>query len=184
MLKAFSSCLSIVPVKLREFLWSSSGIFDGPFAIALRYCILKSLIKDCGDNVYVGKFVCVRNWSGLSIGSNVSIHAMCYIDAAGGVSVGDNVSIAHQVSLISFNHSYQNILLPIKYNPNKLAPIAIHEDVWVGCGVRLLAGVVVEQRSIVAAGAVVNRAVERGSIVGGVPAKKIGMVSQLQTIEK
>ncbi|SMP51683.1 Acetyltransferase (isoleucine patch superfamily) [Neorhodopirellula lusitana] len=158
-------------------LWSLSSIFDGPVALGLRYSILKTLAQGCGDNVFIGKSVCIRNWSGLSIGSNVSIHAMCYIDAAGGVTVGSNVSIAHQVSLISFDHTYRDASLPIKYNPNEKATIAIDEDVWIGCGARVLSGVVVGRRSVVAAGAVVNREVEPGFIVGGVPAKKIGTTS-------
>lgn len=55
----------------------------------------------------------------------------------------------------------------------KLAPVEIENDVWIGCGVRIMAGVTIHKRSIVAAGAVVTKDIDSGSLVGGVPAKMI-----------
>jgi len=50
-------------------------------------------------------------------------------------------------------------------------PIEIEDDVWIGANVTILAGVTVGKGSMVAAGAVVHRDVERGVVVGGVPAR-------------
>ena len=49
----------------------------------------------------------------------------------------------------------------------------MEDDVWIACGVRILAGVKVGKRSIIAAGAVVNKGVDSNSIVAGVPAVAI-----------
>ncbi|WP_374046562.1 DapH/DapD/GlmU-related protein [Sphingopyxis sp. DBS4] len=51
--------------------------------------------------------------------------------------------------------------------------VTIADDVWIGAGARLLSGVTIETRCIIAAGAVVTRAVPSGSLYGGVPARKI-----------
>ena len=60
---------------------------------------------------------------------------------------------------------------PIKYNPLVAAPIEIGSDVWLGCGVRVLSGVSIGRRSIIAAGAVVTKGLYEAGIFGGVPAK-------------
>lgn len=109
----------------------------------------------------------------LTLGNNVSIHPLCYIDAAGEIFIGDNVSIAHCSTIISTNHTWKDVDIPIKYNPEKFGKVIINEDVWVGCGCRILSGVTVKKRSVIAAGSVVNKDVESNTIVGGVPAKVI-----------
>ena len=143
------------------------------FEILFNYFELKSKSKSIGDNIYVSKFVIIKNQYKLSVGSNFSIHEFSYIDAAGEIEIGDNVSIAHNCSLISFEHGWDDIDTPIKYNPTKLNKITIGNDVWLGCGVRILSGTVIEDRVIVAAGAVVKGHLESGYIYGGVPAKRL-----------
>ncbi|WP_237762934.1 acyltransferase [Paenibacillus sp. A3] len=141
--------------------------------LATRYCLLKRLIPKCGDNVFVGRSVEIKHWEKLSIGSNVSIHKQCYLDAGGGITIDNDVSVAHQTSMISFEHTWDDASLPIRDNPVKYAPITIQSDVWVGCGCRILAGVDIGSRAVVAAGAVVTKPVPPHTVVGGVPAKPI-----------
>lgn len=146
---------------------------NGKLGLLLRYIFISNLAQKIGDNVSIQPGVYLFNLSNLSIGNNVSIHPMCYIEAAGGISIGDDVSIAHSTTLISTNHTWENIEVPIKYNCEEFSPILIENDVWIGCGVRILSGVKLSSRSIVAAGAVVNKDVLSNTIVGGVPAKLI-----------
>jgi acetyltransferase-like isoleucine patch superfamily enzyme len=49
--------------------------------------------------------------------------------------------------------------------------ITIGRDVWLGANSVVLAGVTIGDGAVIAAGAVVNRDVPAGSIVGGVPAR-------------
>lgn len=164
---------SVLPKFVRVFLWDISSRYSQTIFIAFRYVLLKTFVKDCGDNIRIGKNVSLLNTQGLVLGNNISIHDNCYIDAAGGIDIGDNVSIAHNSSLISSNHSWEDLNTPIKYNPLIPAKITINEDVWIGCGCRILAGVMISCRTIIAAGAVVNKNMESNSIYGGVPAKLI-----------
>lgn len=143
-----------------------------PF-ILLRYLILKALVKNCGDNIRIGTNVTIKNWKNLELGSNISIHDNCYIDASGGIMVGDNVSIAHNSTLLSSTHTFDDLSLPIKYNKTLKGPLNIHEDVWIGCGVRVLNNLTISSRVVIAAGAIVNKSLEPGNVYGGVPAKKI-----------
>ncbi|UOQ45395.1 acyltransferase [Halobacillus salinarum] len=167
----------IFPKKSLEYSWRLLDLCPGIVGVGFRYIIIKRLTSKCGHNIYVGPFVEVKNWGNIEIGDNVSIHNNCYIDGYGGLTIGDNTSIAHNSSILTFEHSWSNSDIPIKYNALTKSQVLIEEDVWVGCGVRILAGSNIETRSIVAAGAVINSKVESQTIVGGVPAKKIKDIS-------
>ena len=147
--------------------------FGGVFFVLLRYLLLRNICAKFGDNVYVDNHVELRFPERLMIGSNVSINRQCYIDAMGGIEIGNDVSIAHQSSLVAFEHGYSDLSLPIRKNPLVPSPIRIADDVWIGAGVRVLAGAAIENRCIVAAGSVVTPRTEAvpGHLIAGVPAK-------------
>ncbi|HGS4818781.1 TPA: DapH/DapD/GlmU-related protein [Vibrio cholerae] len=59
--------------------------------------------------------------------------------------------------------------------PENDSPVIIESDVWVGCNVTILK-VTIGRGAVVATGSVVTKSVERYSIVGGGPAKKLNHV--------
>ncbi len=128
--------------------------------------------EECGRNVYIAKSAVIKNPSRLKLGSNVAIHDFCYIDAAGGIDIGSNVGIAHGVSILSSNHTWEDSLTPISYNPLKLLAVKIGDDVWIGCGARILAGSKIGSRSVIAAGAVVTKRLDSNGLYAGVPATR------------
>lgn len=156
-----------------EFLLKKFRNTTGKLGLVLRYVFIKNIAKRVGDNVSIQPGVFIFNLQNIELGNNVSIHPMCYIEGAGGIKISNDVSIAHATTLISTNHTWGDLTIPIKYNKEVLEPIFIEDDVWIGCGARILAGVTIRQRSIVAAGAVVNKSFEENSLIGGVPAKII-----------
>lgn len=171
MINFIVTIFNIMPKSFLIFIWDWSSKYSQLPFIALRYIILKTLCEKCGDNIRIGKNVTIISWKKLVLGDNISIHDNCYIDAEGGVNISNNVSIAHNSSILSSNHDWKNEHIPIKYNPVIPASVTIYEDVWIGCGCRVLAGVNIQSRSVVAAGSVVNRNVNSRTIVGGIPAK-------------
>lgn len=169
----FKILINIIPNFLLTFIWDSFSNSESKIILFFRYLYLTKNCKECGENVYIGRNVILKNMKKLSLGNNISIHSGTYIDAAGEIIIGDNVSIANQSSIISFEHSWEQKEIPIKYNKVILKKILIKNDVWIGTGCRILSGVTINSRSVVAAGAVVNKNVDSGIIVGGVPARKI-----------
>lgn len=170
-LRGLATILRILPRAFSIALYRNVSSWRGYPGIGVRYSILLAWCKECGRNIRVGAGVEIVCFEKLSIGSNVSIHSNCYLDAGGGITIGDDVAIAHQSSILSFDHSWQDAEKPIKDNVVTFSPVIIEDDVWIGCGCRILSGATIHTRSIVAAGAVVIHDVSSGTIVGGVPAK-------------
>lgn len=172
-ISVFVSIFKILPKEVNLFLLKLVRNTDNSLGLLLRYIFIKILSKKCGDNVSVQPGVFLFNLDKISFGNNISIHPMCYIDGAGNIDIGNDVSIAHSTSILSTNHTWDNTDIPIKYNKGKLDKVVISDDVWIGCGVRLLAGTSIGSRSVLAAGAVINKSVESNTLVGGIPVKKI-----------
>lgn len=164
---------SLLGKKFNIFLFKFYQNTNGKFGLLIRYVLLKNIANEVGENVTIHPNVFLFNIDKIKFGSNISVHPLCYIDGYGGVQIGDNVSIAHNTSIISTNHTWNQIDIPIKYNPVRFNKVIINDDVWIGCGVRILAGTIIGSRSIIAAGAVVNKKISGNSIMAGVPAKKI-----------
>ena len=165
--------IKIVPKRIRKFLFKLISYRRSNFFALFRYCLLYTLVKKCGKNVYIGTNVEFKGIENLSIGDNVSIHKDSYIDAEGEIDILNNVSIAHNTSVISTNHTWEDNSMPIKYNPLKKEKIVIESDVWIGAQCILLAGVHLKERTVVAAGAVVTKSFNEKVVLGGIPAKVI-----------
>jgi acetyltransferase-like isoleucine patch superfamily enzyme len=162
---------SVLPRSVNGFLLRFFRNTTGTIGLLIRYVLVRNLSRSCGDNVSIHPNVFLFNLKHVEFGSNISIHPMCYIDGAGTIKIGNNVSIAHNTSVLSTNHTWDNPDLPIKYNPETHAMVIIRDDVWIGCGCRILAGVTLASRVAVAAGAVVTADAEPGSLYGGIPAR-------------
>lgn len=169
----FIKMLSLFPLGFRKIIFNTGRNLPSILGLYWRYISFKSISPESGENIYIAQNIYMKNIENIILGSNVSIHEMCYLDGYGGIRIGDNVSIAHSTSLISFDHTYHDMITPIKYNPSIKKTIILHNDIWVGAGVRILGGNTINKRSIIAAGSVVTKDVETFVIYGGVPAKKI-----------
>lgn len=172
LIRIWVKVMSIFPTEFVHWVYRRHN-GRGKWAIQVRYVCLKAVSKRIGRNVCIMDNVYFQFCENLEIGDNVSIHEMCNINAYGGVRIGSNVSIAHATSIVSFNHTWADESVPIKYNPSERQPVVIGDDVWVGCGVRILGGVTIGSRVVIAAGAVVTRDCEPNGVYAGVPAKLV-----------
>ncbi|ATH63905.1 hypothetical protein BJG89_00230 [Staphylococcus nepalensis] len=165
--------INIIPKLILNIIWDVTSTSESLGAILYRYLYIKKYANNIGENVFIGKYVTLKNIQNLSVGNNVSIHAYNYIDAFGNVIIRDNVSIANHSTIISSSHTWDDINKPIKYNHVTKNPIMIKNDVWIGSGVRILGDSIIEERNVIAAAAVVNKKTEKNSLYVGVPIKKI-----------
>lgn len=91
----------------------------------------------------------------------------------GPIKIGDKVITAQNVVLSGLNHNYLDADTPIREQGVTAKPIVIEDDVWIGAGAVITAGVTIGRHSIVAAGSVVTKPIPSYSVFAGVPAKMI-----------
>jgi len=137
---------------------------------SLRKCCYKIMGLKIGKSSVINMsqyFTCIYK---LEIGNNTHINRGCFFETRARIIIGNNVSISHQVSLLTGSHDVNSVNFSGIYRP-----IKIEDYVWIGVNATILHGVTIGMGAVVAAGAVVTKDVEPYSIVGGVPAKKIGV---------
>jgi acetyltransferase-like isoleucine patch superfamily enzyme len=113
-----------------------------------------------------------RIWSagGLSVGEDTVINRECRIEALGGIRVGTSVNISHAVRLQTGSHNIYSNDFEAVYKP-----IAIGDYAWICEAATIIGGVSIGEGAVVMAGAVVTRDVAPWTIVGGVPARSVGV---------
>lgn len=105
------------------------------------------------------------------IGANVSLWAG---PGRGRIVIGPDALFAPNVMLTAANYRF-NDGGPVTAQAMDEGDIIVGCDVWFGYGVVVLPGVTIGDRAIIAAGAIVTRDVAADTVVGGNPARVIGM---------
>ncbi len=109
------------------------------------------------------------NPANIEIGEDSIIGEGIVLDGRDKLIIGNHVDIATDVMIYNSEHDIND--------PNFKAvtlPVIIEEYVFIGPRAIVLPGVEVKKGAVIGAGAVVTKDVEEYSIVGGVPAVKIG----------
>lgn len=132
-------------------------------------------IEAIGDNpkikLKIGDFV--------SVGENVHIAAINYVE------IHNNVLIGSRVLITDHNHgSYSGAIqsspveAPSKRVLISAGPVIIHENVWLGDGVVILPNVEIGFGTIVASNSVVSKSLPPHCIAGGIPCSIIKIYNQ------
>lgn len=130
-----------------------------------RFCM--NLRVSRGATIYGGSEL-IAPW-GITLGRNSIIGIENKIDGRYGVVIGANVNMSHGVCIWTEQHDVNSVKFV-----GKGAPVVVGDRVWLSCRCIILPGVHVGEGAVVAAGAVVTSDVEPYTIVGGIPARKIG----------
>ena len=139
------------------------------------YGLYRRLVKN--DGVEHANYL--RRRGGFAhIGENVMILPDCEITDPAYVRIGNNVVLS-KCALIGHDGSISVLERAYGVRLEGVGKIDIGDDVFVGFGAIILAGVTVGSKSVIAAGAVVVKDVPPGSVVGGVPAKVISQTDDL-----
>ncbi|WP_194206469.1 acyltransferase [Superficieibacter sp. 1612_C1] len=171
LINILSSIVAVFPHGLCNIMFNLISGMPTILGTLFRYVLIRRLAAKSGKNIYIGRWCTFKNIGKLDLGNNISFHEYCYIDAIGGIKIGDNVSIAHSVSILSFDHSFVKSDIPFKYQALSTEKITVGDNVWVGCGVRILSGTTTDNNVVIAANAVIKGMVSSG-LYAGVPATK------------
>ncbi len=140
----------------------------------VRWAVLKLFLDRMDGWVAFRDNVSIWFPEGIRVGSGTLVGENSFLDGFSGLTIGRNVMIAHNASIIAEDHAFASRRVPIRRQGKVLGPIVIEDDVWIGCGARVLKGVTIGRGAIIGAGAVVTRDVAAYAIVSGNPAQVVG----------
>lgn len=116
-----------------------------------------------GDNVILYPNVHIFGTGRVVLEDNVSLGDGTVICAAKNIIIGKNSMIAAQCYITDCNHGmHQGI--PMRNQDMSVRITTIGNDVWLGCGVKVLAGTVIKDGAVIGAGTVVSGQVDNNSI--------------------
>ncbi len=105
----------------------------------------------------------------LIIGQGSTVNRGCLLDSRGSLSIGDGVSISSGVTILTAEHDIQSSTFA-----GREEPVQVQDHVFIGTKAMILPGVILGRGAVVAAGAVVTRSVAPYTVVGGIPARRLG----------
>ena len=148
-----------------------------------RIWFQKQKLYKIGINSEIRPFATIDGTNSISIGNNVVIQPGTILsampnDIINGIEIHDNVLIAHNVSIYSQTHIYDNYTVPIKYQGYELKKVLIKSGSWLGVNSIILPGVTIGKNSIIAAGSVVTNDVPDYCVAAGIPAKIIREITK------
>lgn len=121
-----------------------------------------------GDKVLLHRYVKLSAYGGdISIGHNTYIGDRTEIHAGKSVKIGSGVNISWDCNILDRDyHGFES-------ETERIEPVTICDNVWIGCGCFILKGVTIGEGAVVAAGSVVTKDVPAKCLVAGNPAKVI-----------
>ncbi|HYM30274.1 MAG TPA: acyltransferase [Candidatus Cybelea sp.] len=104
---------------------------------------------------------------------SLTVSGGCYINAADGLWIGRGTIWAPNVAIVSQEHGRDDLR-----NAPPTPGIRIGRDCWLGFGSIVMPGVILGERTIVGANAVVTKSFPEGNVVlAGAPAQVVGVRS-------
>jgi len=139
-----------------------------------RVALLRILGAKVGRNTVIHAFDFINYYRGsfrnLNIGDDCFVGNHVLFDLADRIEIDRQVTLSERVSIIThINVGYKDHPLQEKFPPDQ-KPVIIGKGSFAGVNATILHGVTLGERSFVAAGAVVTRSFDPGSMIGGVPA--------------
>ena len=136
-----------------------------------RRRILKELLGSVGEDTAIRPPLHVDYGTQISIGARACAnYGLVALDVAP-ITIGDDVQIGPNVQLLTPTH-------PLEPGPRRdkwesALPITIGDNVWLGGGAIVLAGVTIGDNTVVGAGAVVTRDLPANVVAVGNPARVV-----------
>ena len=137
----------------------------------IRTMILRRLFSSIGSDSSFLMGVNFRQPKNIEIGSNSVINKKVLLDGRGGkLIIGNNVDIAQETNIWTLEHDVND-----DFHSAVGGDVIIEDYVWIASRVTILPGVKIGRGAVVACNSVVTKDVKSMTIVGGIPAKEIGI---------
>ncbi|MGC9333209.1 MAG: acyltransferase [Anaerolineae bacterium] len=115
--------------------------------------------------------------AGIRIGRESLIGEFSVLRGQGGITIGDRVYTSPHVQLAAVNHAFSDPARPFVEQGITAEGIVVEDDVWIGAAAIVTDGVRIGSGAVVAAGAVVTKDVPPHTVVAGVPARPVRVIT-------
>jgi maltose O-acetyltransferase len=147
--------------------------YEARYAVDLAdaHKVLEQLLGAVGADVHIKPPLYVDYGKYITVGAGTFVnYGLVALDVAA-ITIGRDVQIGPNVQLLTPTH-------PVDPEPRRAKleaakPIVIGDNVWLGGGAIVLAGVTIGENSVIGAGAVVTRDVPANVVAVGNPARVI-----------
>lgn len=137
----------------------------------VRHFFIRRKLCNVGKNTSFLMNLEIRIGENITIGSNTVINNRVLLDGRGGkLTIGNNVDIAQETNIWTMEHDVND-----NFHAAIGGDVTIHDYVWIASRVTILPGVTIGRGAVVATNSVVTKDVSPMTIVGGIPAKVIGL---------
>lgn len=162
---------------MNKLMWTVSHVVSKGVHKLIEEPIKKCMLGKHGRNVHIGHNV-TGNLENIYCGDNVSLGGEnLFLSSNAKVHIGDNVMFGPRVTVITGDHRIdvpgKPMIAVTEKLPENDQDVIFEGDNWIGANVTILKGVTIGEGAVVAAGAVVTRSIDKYSIWGGVPARKL-----------
>ena len=121
---------------------------------------------------------CFFGGKDVHVGEGTFINYDCFFDASAPITVGRNVRIGMRCVFVTGTHALGGAQ---KRAGSEVAqPIKIGDGAWIGANATILPDVIIGPGAVVAAGSVVTKSVSANTLVAGVPAKPIRLITETE----
>lgn len=162
-----------------RYLWTSllASVLRRAWISPVRVALLRLYGARVGANVVIQRFALMNvdraGFRALQIGDDCFIGDEVMLDLAAPITLESQVTLAARaIVLTHLNVGYQDHPLQTSF-PSQTAGVTVRRGSFIGAGATILAGWSIGPTAFVAAGALVNRDVAAGEIVGGVPIRAL-----------
>jgi acetyltransferase-like isoleucine patch superfamily enzyme len=140
-----------------------------------RLALFRLRVAKLGKGVGLLMGVELRHGRNVFIGDRVVINRRVLLDGRGGqLIIGNDVDIAQETNIWTLEHDVHSDV-----HADKGGDVVIEDHVWIASRATILPGVRIGKGAVIACSSVVTKDVPAMAIVGGVPAKVIGMRQSL-----
>lgn len=162
------------PSELKEWNRVFHTLIPGEIGEYLRMNYYKKRFKRSGPELHIATHVTIYHPENIEVGDWVQFSRYSHINASGGLKIGTNSGCGPYSKILTANHNYNDLKIPVKDQGWTNGPITIGENVWIGTGVIILPGVTIGDHTVIGGGTVVTKDVPAYSVCVGNPGKVIG----------
>lgn len=161
----------MIPLSMRLILWLKWQ--------KRRFKLLAGMLcgyrfKAIGKKFTVSDTISFFKKRSITVGDYVFIGIRAHLYA--NIRIGHFVMLASDVAIVGGDHRFDMVGIPMRFTGRDGMEdllTVIEDDVWIGHGAIIMAGVKIGRGAIIAAGSVVTKDVPAYAIVAGVPAKTL-----------